>query len=180
MYLQKVALSVSNRQNYYVSHSLPHNIYRINSSSLFHCFHPLYTTFFTMDVQKQPRGCHCFGMRSRSRYISQFPSGEGLEISVFSSGIKEVKCRVVAGWWFQKTCLLESPPKIGDSKPTWNSRIYIFLRMVDTESFFAHIRFIEILWIHQGSWFYGGDYDEVWWALKYFDKTMINYETILQ
>lgn len=87
MYLQKGSIECLklNRQNYYVSHSLPHNIYRINCSSLFHCFHPLYTTFFTMDVQKQPRGCHCFGMRSRSRYISQFPSGEGLEISVFSS-----------------------------------------------------------------------------------------------
>ena len=80
-----------------------------------------------MDVQKQPRGCHCFGMRSRSRYISQFPSGEGWEISVFSS-VQGGSSSVVAGWCFQKTCLLESPRKLGVPKPPEiHGYIYIYM-----------------------------------------------------
>lgn len=77
-----------------------------------------------------------------------------------SRRFQQCRCRVV----IPKNMSLGIPSKIAGSKTTWNLQIYIFLRIVDTESLFAHIRFIEILWIRQGSWFYGETmmrYDEL-------------------
>lgn len=102
------------------------------------------TTFFTMDVQKQLRGCHCFGMRSRSRYISQFPSGEGWEIAVFSSGIKEVPAVSLQGGDSKKHVSWNPLENWGFQNHLKFTDIF-FWRIVGTESLFAHIRFIEIL-----------------------------------
>lgn len=176
MYLQKVALSVSNRQNS-VSHSLPHNIYRINSSSWFHCFHPLSYDIFH------------HGRAETTTRLSLFWDAQPLALHFTISiwwrlGNRSVQFRnqggsssVVAGWWFQKTCLLESARKLGVPKPP---EIYGYIFLEDCR----HWIFVCSYQIHRDPmnsprqlilW---GDYDEVWWALKYFDKAVIQYTNI--
>ena len=123
------------------------------------------TTFFTMDVQKQPTRLSLFWDAQPLALhftISIWWRLGNLSVHFSSRRLSSV----VAGWWFQKTCPLESPRKLGIPKPPEiHGYIFFFSRIVGTESLFAHIRFIEILWIHQGSWFYGETmmkYDELW------------------
>ena len=137
------------------------------------------TTFFTMDVQKQPTRLSLFWDAQPLALhftISIWWRLGNLSVQFSSRRLSSV----VAGWWFQKTCLLESPRKLGIPKPP-EIHGYIFFfedcrHWIVVCSYQIHRNPMNsprqlILW---------GDYDEVWRALKYFDKTMINYETILQ